>query len=225
MKPEPIVTESVESSSSSPLEESTEMNVAEPSSEVPATGDRVEEASPAMLSQSQGIGVAGLRTSALGSRSLPSQPQSPSLVSSTPLPLQQSGPLPASVPLEQSGNVPVQLQQSGNAPVQLQRSGTIPLESEQTLQDSPSGPLPLSRSILQPSSSISPSQQPPVSLSSSQLPIQDDTDLPSVRSSVVAPATEDITSLDFSTMSKSKQVFYLNGLLMKSSSLLDSIPV
>lgn len=78
------------------------MNVAEPSSEVPATGDRVEEASPAMLSQSQGIGVAGLRTSALGSRSLPSQPQSPSLVSSTPLPLQQSGPLPASVPLEQS---------------------------------------------------------------------------------------------------------------------------
>ena len=97
------------------------MNVAEPSSEVPATGDRVEEASPAMLSQSQGIGVAGLRTSALGSRSLPSQPQSPSLVSSTPLPLQQSGPLPASVPLEQSGNVPVQLQQSGNAPAQLQQ--------------------------------------------------------------------------------------------------------
>ena len=230
MKPEPIVTASIESSSSSPLEESTEVNVAEPSSEVPAAGGNVvEEASPALLTQSQGIGTRGLRVSVLGPRPLPPQPlpsQSPSpLVNSTPLPLQQSGPLPASVPLEQSGSVPVQLEQSRSVPVPLQQSGTVPLKSEQTIQDSPSGPLPLSRSILQPSPSISLSQQLPASLSNSQLPVQDDTDLPAVRSSVVAPATADVTSLDFSTMSKSKQVFYLNGLLMKASALLDSIPV
>ena len=56
--------------------------------------------------------------------------------------------------------------------------------------------------------------------------VQSDSDLPAVRPSVVATANRgDVTTLDFSSMSKSKKYFHLNDLLMKASVLLDSIPV